>query len=255
MSDNEEIQTRKIGSVPATAWQVSAKTVDLSASPHARPAGLAAEPQDIIYDKSRTALIVIDMQNFFCAPEEGNPDKASRKPIEPLKALLPAVRDEQMPVIWVNWGTRPDRLNLSPSVQYTFKADPKEGPGESGAARLFKGSEAAEIIPELRVEDTDVLVDKHRLSGFWDTPLDSILRNMGIRTLMFAGVNLDQCVLCTLQDASFLGYDSILLTDCAATGSPQFCIEASYYNIKRCFGFLSTSRDVMDGLGIEGGLV
>ncbi len=37
------------------------------------------------------------------------------------------------------------------------------------------------------------------------TPLDGILRNLGVTTLLFAGVNLDQCVLCTLQDANFLG--------------------------------------------------
>jgi len=47
----------------------------------------------------------------------------------------------------------------------------------------------------------DIRVD--RMSGFWDTPLDSI-RNLGRTTLFFAGVNADQCVMVTLQDANFL---------------------------------------------------
>lgn len=159
-----------------------------------------------------------------------------------------------MPVVWVNWGTRPDGLNLSPSVQYTFRStnatagDTSAGPGVSEVSQLFKGSKAAEITPELHAEEGDVHVDKHRISGFQDTELDSILRNLDINTLLFAGVNMDQCVMCTLQDASFLGYDCIMLEDCVATSSPDFCREATLYNVKRCFGFTCASTDVLAAL-------
>ena len=239
----------EIGSTQRNSWQVSGEAVSLvrPARP-ARPVQLEAEPQSVIFDAARAALIVIDMQNFFCAGD-GSLDKPSRRPIEPLQALLPAVRDADIPVIWVNWGTRPDRLNLSPSVQYTFrKSTDGEGPAVSGVSQLFKGSEAAEITPELEVVATDIHVDKHRLSGFWDTPLDSILRNLAINTLLFAGVNMDQCVLGTLQDASFLGYDSIMLDDCVATASPEFCREATLYNVKKCFGFVGQSASLIEGL-------
>jgi len=86
------------------------------------------------------------------------------------------------------------------------------------------------------------------MSGFWDTPLDSILRNLRVDTLLFAGVNVDQCVLCTLQDANFLGYDCVLLSDCSATTSPQFCTEATLYNVKQCFGFVATGQAVAAAL-------
>ena len=85
------------------------------------------------------------------------------------------------------------------------------------------------------------------MSGFWDTPLDSILRNLRVDTLLFAGVNVDQCVMATLQDANFLGYDCILVDDCAATTSPEFCHEATRYNVRQCFGFTTTSDAVMAG--------
>ena len=88
------------------------------------------------------------------------------------------------------------------------------------------------------------------MSGFWDTPLDSILRNLGVTTLLFAGVNVDQCVLCTLQDANFLGYDCILLEDCSATTSPSFCTEATLYNVRQCFGFTASSAGLMAGLAL-----
>jgi ureidoacrylate peracid hydrolase len=65
------------------------------------------------------------------------------------------------------------------------------------------------------------LVHKHRLSGFWDNELDSVLRNLGITTLMFTGINLDRCLFATLMDASFLGYDCLVVEDATSTVSPQ----------------------------------
>ena len=73
---------------------------------------------------------------------------------------------------------------------------------------MTEGSWSAAIVDELTPEPSDILVDKYRMSGFWDTPLDSILRNLGVATVFFAGVNADQCVLATLMDANFLGYDT-----------------------------------------------
>ncbi len=86
------------------------------------------------------------------------------------------------------------------------------------------------------------------MAGFWDTPLDSILRNLGVTTLLFAGVNVDQCVLCTLQDANFLGYDCVLVEDCAGTTSPAYCSDAVIYNVKQCFGFVTNSQALHDGI-------
>jgi nicotinamidase-related amidase len=106
---------------------------------------------------------------------------------------------------------------------------------------LIKDSWAAAVVDELSIATNDIRVDKYRMSGFWDTPLDSILRNLGRTTLFFGGVNADQCVMTTLQDANFLGYDCILLSDCTATTSPDYCFKATLYNVKQCFGFVSDS--------------
>ena len=112
---------------------------------------------------------------------------------------------------------------------------------------LEKGSWGAAIVAELHAEETDIYVDKYRMSGFWDTPLDSILRNLGVDTLLFGGVNLDQCVFATLMDAVSLGYDAILLEDCCATTSPAFCVDATLYNVKQCFGFVTDSEALLAG--------
>ena len=118
----------------------------------------------------------------------------------------------------------------------------------SGAHVLEKDSWAAAVVDELAPEPGDIKVDKYRISGFWDTPLDSILRNLGIRTILFAGVNTDQCVSAPLTDANFLGYGCIMVEDCCATTSPDFCTEATVWNVKKCFGFVCRSTDVLSSL-------
>ncbi|HUA52272.1 MAG TPA: isochorismatase family cysteine hydrolase [Candidatus Sulfotelmatobacter sp.] len=250
-----------LGSAPANQWRVDARSVDLRRTPRpSRPLAFPAELQAVTLDVARSALIVIDMQNDFCTPggwlhHIGVDVAPARRPIAPLRALLPAWRDAGAPVVWVNWGNRPDRLNLSPALLHVYKptgegvglGDPLPG---SGARVLERDSWAAAIVDELAPPDDDIRVDKYRMSGFWDTPLDSILRNLGVTSLLFAGVNADQCVLCTLQDANFLGYDCILLADCTATTSPDFCWEATLYNVKQCFGFVARSSALLQGLGI-----
>ena len=240
-------------------WQVSETHADLvrPALP-VRPITLAALPNPITIDLSRTGIIVIDMQNDFCHPDGwlasiGVSIAPARLPIQPLLGLLPALRRAGVPVLWVNWGTRPDRLNLSPALRHVY--DPTgHGPGlgdplpGTGSPVLQADSWSAGIVQELVPDPGDVHVAKHRMSGFWDTPLDSILRNLRLDTLLFAGVNLDQCVLHTLADANFLGYDTILVEDCAATTNPDFCREATLLNIRQIFGFTVQSAALLEGL-------
>ena len=130
--------------------------------------------------------------------------RPDRAPIEPLRRLLPAWREAGGRVLWVNWGNRPDLANMPPNQHHLYKPQGQGiGLGEPlpghGARVLEKDSWAAAVVDELVIEPQDIRVDKHRISGFWDTPLDSILRNLGTRTILFAGVNTDQCVLCTLD--------------------------------------------------------
>jgi nicotinamidase-related amidase len=243
-----------LGSAPFNTWQVNRHRIDLVRPARVpRIAMLAAEPQALSLDLAATAMLVIDMQNDFCHPDGwlasiGVDVAPARAPIDPLRGLLPRLRSAGVPVIWVNWGNRPDRLNLSPSLLHVYDPDGRSrGLGAAlpprGSQVLEKDSWGAAVIDELAPLPADIRVDKYRMSGFWDTPLDSILRNLGIRTLLFGGVNADQCVLCTLQDANFLGYDCILLSDCAATTSPDYCWQATLYNVKQCFGFAARSAD------------
>jgi ureidoacrylate peracid hydrolase len=225
-----------------------------------RSANLTALPQNVIFDVNRTALIVVDMVNDFADPEGWIASMqidlaATRALINPINKVAAALRAQGAPVIWVNWGVRPDRMNLSPSTQHPFNPNGR-GPGlagdQIGEARthklLTKDSWGAQTIVELEQGPKDILVDKHRISGFWDTPLNAILNNLGITTILFAGVNADQCVLGTLMDANFHGFDTIMLEDCVATSSPDFCMQATLHNVRFCFGFTATSDDLIGSL-------
>jgi nicotinamidase-related amidase len=248
-----------LGARPGNQWTLNRATVDMTRP--ARPVRaieLAAAPQRIVIDANKTALVVIDMQNDFCAPggwlaSIGVDVSAARKPIEPLRGLLPALRRASVPVMWVNWGNRPDKLNLSPCLLHVYNPDGRSvGLGDplpsNGAKVLEKGSWAAAVVDELPIAPTDIRVDKYRMSGFWDTELDSCLRNLGITTVLFGGVNADQCVLATLMDANFLGYDTILVEDCTATTSPDYCWQATLYNVRQCFGFSILSSELVRAL-------
>jgi len=148
------------------------------------------------------------------------------------------------------YGARIVSILYKPTGQGIGLGDPLP---KSGARVLEKDSWAAAVVDELAIVPDDIRVDKHRISGFWDTPLDSILRNLGIRTILFAGVNTDQCVLHSLTDANFLGYGCVLLEDCCATNSPGFCTEATLWNVRKCFGFVAGSRAVLDALATPPG--
>jgi nicotinamidase-related amidase len=253
-TDDEEM--RPLGSSARNRWSVSETRANLVRQPSPpRPITVQADGKLVTLDLARSAIIIVDMQNDFCHPDGwlghiGVDIAPARTPIAPLQSLLPALRSRDVPVIWVNWGNRPDRLNLSPALLHVYKpSGAGVGLGDSlpgsGAKVLERGSWSAAIVDELATDPTDIHVAKYRMSGFQDTELDSILRNLGVTTLMFAGINADQCVLCTLQDANFRGYDCLLLEDCAATTSPDYCLAATIYNVRQCFGFVVRSEKIV----------
>lgn len=248
-----------LGPSARNAWRVSPTTVNMvRAAATSRPVTVVDRQRHITFDLARTAIIVVDMQNDFCHPDGwlahiGVDVTPARAPIAPLQALLPALRAADVPVVWVNWGNRPDRANLAPGVLHVYNPDGASiGIGDTlpkrDAAVLQAGSWAAAVVDELEIAPGDLRVDKFSMSGFHDTVLDSVLRNLGVTTLLFAGVNADQCVLCTLQDANFRGYDCLMLEDCSATTSPDFCMQATLYNVRQCFGFVCTSGAVLEQL-------
>ena len=245
------------------AWQLGQQGLSLVRQTRSTKAvRFDALPQPIEIDLARSALVVVDMQNDFCHPrgwfgQKGISVKPMRRPIAAIAALLPAWRTTGAPVVWLNWGVRPDRLNLSPTVQFKGKRS-AEGVGYAEASpedrglSVVAGQWGAQVIDELAVAPQDITVFKHRLSGFWDNELDSILRQQGITTLLFAGVNTDRCVFSSLQDAGFLGYDCVLLSDACSTPSPAYVSKAIHFIVQQLHGFVVSTQALLPALNSLG---
>ena len=160
--------------------------------PNPVPSGGQAEPQNIVIDLARTA-VVIDMQNDFCSPpcwlshigvDVTRPDtdrSASGAASAPARqgctgALgqlgQPAGPAEPQPVAAPR--LQPDRRGRRPG-----RSPARPGWTAAGAKVLERDSWAAAIVDGLTAAPNDIHVAKYRMSGFWDTELDSILRNLG----------------------------------------------------------------------------
>lgn len=223
-----------------------------------RIAALGATPHPVEIDLGATALLVIDMQNDFLHAKGWS--AARGMDIAPVRAVIPRIealtqtmRRVDVPVIWVNWGVRADHANMSSS--FVGHARGASGmsygdPSPSGRGHILVRDEwGAATIDELTVGRDDLLVHKHRLSSFWDNELDSILRQRGITTLLFAGINTDRCVFTSLQDANFLGYDCVLVADACATTSPDFVRDAVLYLVRLTHGVVSSIGDLTAASG------
>jgi nicotinamidase-related amidase len=195
------------------------------------------DSQKLTFDPDRSAFVIIDMQNYFCSPRLGRPEGAL-KLVPAITSAVESCRQLGMQIVWVNWGHRPDTANLPPSLLYAWQRSGRPGIGQplpdDLGLTLIKDSWSADLTDELKIsyQDSDYWVDKYRISGFPGSSLDPILRANGINTLFFGGVNTDQCVMDSIHDAAFLGYDNILLKDCTATTSPAHVLEGSLHNMR-----------------------
>jgi nicotinamidase-related amidase len=141
-------------------------------------------------------------------------------------------------------------LNDPTSTHHGLGADLGDGKGRC----LFEGSWNADIYPPLKatVQQGDIFCAKNRMSGLWspDQDLWQVLsgeRGEGRKeTLLFAGVNTDQCVLGTLTDAYNAGWDCVMVEDCCAT-TTEWGREVCLHNIASSYGFVVDSGSFCAG--------
>ncbi|GAO51035.1 Isochorismatase hydrolase [Saitoella complicata NRRL Y-17804] len=244
-------------------YSSSSNTYDLTRGyPSCHPSiTLRTTSQNLRIAPTRTALVVIDMQNFFIS-EKLERGRGGLDLIDPIKASCSALREAGGTVVWVNWGIPENLDGVPPSTLRIFSTGAHLPDAPKAAAFLGFGQELPNDLGPLLVKDSwsaalhpdlaasahpsDIHIDKFRISAFPGTRFEDTLRARGITTLLFAGVNTDQCVMSSFMDALNAGFDPVLIDDCCATTSPEGAHSACMVNAETVLGFVTRSEWIVE---------
>lgn len=195
---------------------MAAETVDINAEPFPFP----ARPEAL-------ALIVIDMQRDFAEPggfgaSLGNDVSRITKIVPDVKRLIEGFRKAGLPVIHTMECHRPDLSDL-PSAKRD-RGNPTLRIGDVGPMGrvLVAGEPGTAIIAELAPVDGEVVIEKPGKGAFYATQLGDVLKERGIRQLVFAGVTTEVCVQTTMREANDRGYECLLCEEATESYFPEF---------------------------------
>jgi nicotinamidase-related amidase len=159
-------------------------------------------------DPSKTALIVVDMQNDFVAPGAPLESRAGRAMLPHLQRAIACCREHGIPVIYTAHVHRAGGCDLG-----LLAHAPPIARGDA----LVDGSPGAAIYPDIAPRDEEIVIAKHRFSAFYGTDLEIILRGLGVTTVVITGVTTENCCHATARDAFFRDFQVVFLSDATAT--------------------------------------
>ena len=183
----------------------------------------------------RSAIIVIDMLNDFVT---GDLKSERAQAIVPkIKQLVEAARKHGIPVIYSNDA----HYEADPEVVYRW------------GKHAIKGTKGAEVVPELKPQKKDFIVEKRTYSGFYETGLEPLLRSFykgeGSRTVILTGLHTNICVRHTAADAFFRDYKIIVAKDGVEAFTPKEHREGLKYLEYAYKAEIKTINEIMKAFG------
>ena len=188
---------------------------------------MTTPPSSITRDRpiaeGRAALLIVDVQNGTCRPNEAESRPELHKAmalrvIPNIASLIEAFRGARLEVIY--------------TVIENLTADGRDRSLDYKLSKLgfAKGSEEARVIPELAPKPDEIVLPKTSSSAFNSTVLDYLLRNMGIEDVFVAGCLTDQCIDHAVRDGADRGYYMTCVHDACAAET-----EARHAAALQCF--------------------
>ena len=182
-------------------------------------------------DPTRTALLIVDVQNDFCANGMGEKIEA------PLKALIDAAHDSGIVRVLI-------KAIYDPDIIHPRFAEQLNSFGRLGKV-CQSGTPGADYWGPVVLEDGDIEVVKHTYSAFRGTTLAETLRSRDIDTVLVCGLTTQTCVDSTAREAFFEGFHAILATDaCGDSGGT----EDYFVRFNRLFGSATSVDGIVTAL-------
>lgn len=163
---------------------------------------------------TRTALLVVDMQNAFLDDggsmvQRGFDIQPLKKSISPCVSLVNLARSAKVPVIYTRYVYRSDYQDAGVRVR-------EFAPETITTRSLAAGTWDIEIVDTLAPKSTEIIIDKNRPSAFINTSLTKTLSELNIESLVICGVTTNICVESTARDASQHDFRTFVVGDATA---------------------------------------
>ncbi len=221
---------------------------------------IQAEPEPVEIAVSRTAVIVVDMQNAFVSPGgyfdlAGHDISATERIIKPCVEIVNTARQQGIKIIYL-------QMAYSPALINGGRKDSPAWRKSKGLAFICQhpelkdkfqvtGTWGASIIKELEPQPADVVVSKQKYDGFIGTDLDPVLHACNARYLIFIGTATNICVESTLRHAFSLEYFPILVSDATSQIGPVAMQDATITNVRSNFGWVTTTEKLLKALAVS----
>jgi ureidoacrylate peracid hydrolase len=199
-----------------------------------------------VIDPAKTALLVIDMQNYFMAPGEQCEVPMAREIVPTVNRLANRVRIAGGQVIWIRNGTDNAR---DWTVMHNVLMTPSRR--ELRYKAMDKGGFGLQLWEGLEVRPDDANITKTRYSAFigGSSNVEAFLRKKGIDTLLISGTTTDVCCESTARDAMMLNYKVVMVSDANAAFTDEIHAAAlcAFY---ASFGDVLTASETMAALAV-----
>lgn len=194
----------------------------------------------------RTALLVIDMQQTFCAPGSPAEVPQARSIVPSINRLSARLRPLGVTIAWVLHAN--ERTDESSDWPMFFDHVVADAVRERTIDSLLPGRQ--QVWHELETTPTDLTVFKNRYSALiaGSSPLAGILKRRGVDTLLIAGTKTNICCESTARDAMMLDYRVAMIADCCAALSDEEH-RMALENVIQQFGDVYTSDELLERLG------